>query len=470
MRPDALRLEDRLKTHQQKVQYSAEVNTRLQNIALYRQQTRLLAARRTSEWQNTLAEKQNWLKAHDQYRLWGSELAGWRGAFERLRRDEQQLAEWQQSIEVSQRKLQALPVSTLSLTAEEVSIYLPKQIAARPLHQKLALLHQQFHTLSKRKTEQNAEQKLLDKQITEREVQLEATRQRYKDRRQQEIAQAKIVDLEKRIQSLEAERDRLESGQPCPLCGSTEHPAVTEYQQLQPAESQQKLAALTFEVEALANQGAAIKGQLETQRQQREKIGLAQVQILEEEGELTAQWQQCCARLEITLSLEEDLNQWLGQQEQFEHSLRQLNERQVLEVQHQQFNMQYQQLKTAIGAQHNALMLSLEQAGLTVPERGEEAQWLDARLKESRHWQEEQALIPSYSCNLPRWNLFFRLCLMMVVHRHRSTKVSSLLRCKTGSISTAKAHVWTVSVIPCNNSCNRVKLNCLQLRFSLIPL
>lgn len=400
LRPDGLRLKERLKTHQQKVQYSLEVNTRLQHIALYRQQTRLLADKRASELQSTLAEKQNWLKTHDQYRLWGSELAGWRGSFERLKRDEQQLVEWQKSIEVSQRKLQALPPCTLSLTAEEVSVYLQKQVAARSLHQKLALLHQQFHALNKRKTELSAEQQQLDKQIAEQENQLNATRQRYKNIRQQESAQAKIVDLEKRIQSLETERARLESGQPCPLCGSTEHPAVMAYQQIQPDESQQQLAALTLEVEALANQGAAIKGQLETRHQQRGKTERVLAQIQEEEGTLTAQWRQCCHDLEITLSLEEDISQWLDKQQQYEHSLRQLNERQQLEAQHQQLNLQFQQLKTAISSQHNALMVSLEKAGLTCPESGEEAQWLDARQKESHHWQEEQNQVPQLQLQL----------------------------------------------------------------------
>ena len=400
LRPDALRLEDRLKTHQQKVQYSLEVNTRLQSIALYRQQTRLLADKRVSELRDILTEKKNWLKAHDQYRLWGSELAGWRGSFERLRRDEQQLAEWQKSIEVSQRKLQSLPLSSLSLTADEVSVYLQKQMTARPLHQKLALLHQQFHALNKRKTELTTEQQQLDKQITEQETQLNATRQRYKSVRQQEIAQAKIVDLEKRIQSLESERARLESGQPCPLCGSTEHPAVSAYQQIQPAESQQQLAALTQEVEALANQGAALKGQLETQHLQRGKTERVLTQIQEEEAELTVQWQQCCGALEITLSLDEDISQWLGKQEQYEHSLRKLNERQQLEAQHQQLNLQYQQLKTVISDQHHTLMASLENTGLTRPESGEETQWLDARQQESHHWQEQQALVPQLQLQL----------------------------------------------------------------------
>lgn len=400
LRPDWLRLQDRLKTHQQTIKHATEVNARLQHIALRRQQTRLLADKRARELQATLTQKRNWLKTHDKYRLWSNELASWRGTFERLRRDEQQLVEWQHSLQASQHKLQTLPTTTLSLTAEEVSTDLQKQIAARPLHQQLAMLQQQFHALNKRKAEQQTEQQQLDKLIIERETQLESIRQHYKVVRQQHSALSKVVDLERRIHSLEAERVRLESGQPCPLCGSKEHPAVLAYQQIQPDESQQQLTALTAEVENLAKQGASMKGQLEAQHQQREKLRLALAQIQEEENELTGRWQQCCNTLAINLTREEDISQWLSQQEQYEYSLRQLHERQVLEAQHQQLTQQYQQLNNAVNAQRQTLTASLEQAGLTRPEYGEEAQWLNDRQKESRLWQEEQDQLPQLQLQL----------------------------------------------------------------------
>lgn len=400
LRPDWLRLQDRLKTHQQTLRQHVEVNTRLQDIALRRQQTHLLAAERSLELQRTLSQKQAWLKTHDQYRLWSSELAGWRGTFERLRRDEQQLAQWQQDIKASHHKLQALPPSTLTLTAEEVSVHLQKYIATRPQYQHLALLHQQFYALSKRKTELLSDQQTLGKQITERETQLNSTRQHYKHVRQQESALEKIVDLERRIHSLEAERTRLESGQPCPLCGSIEHPAVIAYQQLQPDESQQQLTALKHEVARLAEQGAAMKGQLDTQRQQAEKLALTLSQIQHEEMSLTTQWQQGCNALQITLTLQDDVSQWLSQQEQYEQSLRQLNERHVLEAQYQQLNQQYQQLDTAVSFQHASLKATLEQLGLIRPDSGEEAQWLDMRQQESRQWQEQQEQLPHLQLQL----------------------------------------------------------------------
>lgn len=400
LRPDGLRLQDRLKAHQQTVKHASDVNDRLQHIALRRQQTRCLADERARDLQSILAQKQTWLRTHDQYRQWGSELAGWRGIFERLQRDEQQLTVLQQTMQRCHSQLQALPPASLTLTADEVNTHLQEHIAARPRYQQLALLHQQHLALNQRQTEQRSEQQSLDKQITEREGQLASTRQHYKVLRQQEIALANVVDLEKHIHSLKAERDRLQSGQPCPLCGSAEHPAVSAYQQIEPDKSQQQLTALTREVAALAEQGAAMKGQLDTQHQQREKLHQSLEKIQAEASGLAAHWQQCCADLQITLRLEENVSQWLSHQEQYEHSLRQLQERQLLEAQYQQLSQQYQQLHSTVNDQHNALTHSLEHVGLICPDRGAESHWLEARQKESLAWQEQHAQLPQLQLQL----------------------------------------------------------------------
>jgi exonuclease SbcC len=43
-----------------------------------------------------------------------------------------------------------------------------------------------------------------------------------------------LCELEDRIHSLETERARLQPGHACPLCGSTTHPAIAEYQAIVP--------------------------------------------------------------------------------------------------------------------------------------------------------------------------------------------------------------------------------------------
>jgi len=55
--------------------------------------------------------------------------------------------------------------------------------------------------------------------------------------------QEKIMNLEKSIKSYEADRAKLSPGDECGLCGSTEHPFVTEYRQTDVSQSEQEVEA-----------------------------------------------------------------------------------------------------------------------------------------------------------------------------------------------------------------------------------
>ncbi len=61
----------------------------------------------------------------------------------------------------------------------------------------------------------------------------------------QELADVRtICEQEARIKDLESQRARLQSGQPCPLCGSTTHPAIAAYQALELSANQTRRDAL----------------------------------------------------------------------------------------------------------------------------------------------------------------------------------------------------------------------------------
>ncbi len=65
----------------------------------------------------------------------------------------------------------------------------------------------------------------------------------------QQLADVKtICEQEARIKTLKAQRAQLQAGQPCPLCGSTSHPAVEAYQALEPGVNQARLLTLEKEV------------------------------------------------------------------------------------------------------------------------------------------------------------------------------------------------------------------------------
>lgn len=394
LRPDWQRLQELQATLQNTRVQSEEVNTRLHQATVRRQQTRQAAASQAAKLAHENSELQAWLKTHDRYRLWGAELAGWRMAFNQQQRDASQLQTLQRDIETSQKKLELLPAVELTLTADEVSTHLQATITARPLRQQLAALQPQLASLHKRKIQQQQDITALEKQITQGDVELALKRQQYKERRQHESDLEKVCELEMRIVSLEAERAHLQPDQPCPLCGSTQHPAVADYQAIQPGENQQRLAALKREVASLAEAGFAMKGQLDTLRSQRENLVVAIKTLDEEEKALRLRWQQLCASLQLALKPEDDLQQWLESEEKREQQLHQLSQRIVLEEQLARTRLQHSKLAAEAAAQRVTLNSVLENAGLQHPAHGEEHSWLEQRQQESQSWQQRNEQLP----------------------------------------------------------------------------
>ncbi|MCT4714516.1 exonuclease subunit SbcC [Enterobacteriaceae bacterium H18W14] len=394
LRPHWQRLQEQ-QTALQSTQVQADkVNARLQQATQRRQQTRLFAAHQSAKIVEETTRLQEWLKTHDRFRLWGAELAGWRMAFNQQQRDTGQLQTLQRDIIASQQKLQALPPANLTLNADEVSAHLQAIVTARPQRQQLATLQPQLVSLLRRKNQQQQEIAALNQLLVSGEAELTLKRQQYKDKRKHADDLEKICELERRIVSLEAERARLQPEQPCPLCGSTQHPAVAEYQALQAGENQQRLSVLQQEVSALAEQGSAARALLEAQRQQHAKLTTEIKALDEEESALRARWQQLCATLQLALMPEDDLNQWLENEELREQQLNQLSQRIVLEEQLAKAQLQYARLESEIASERNDLSAALEKAGLQHPAHGEENSWLAQRLQESHQWQQHHEQLP----------------------------------------------------------------------------
>ncbi|GAB1438887.1 AAA family ATPase [Providencia sp.] len=100
--------------------------------------------------------------------------------------------------------------------------------------------------------------------------------------------------LEQKIVSLESERQQLIAGQPCPLCGSTEHPAVKDYQSIELSETQQQLIELTQKLDNLKQHHAGLVSLLATQNQRlSENAELQQKSIVQLEA-LNQNWKQTC--------------------------------------------------------------------------------------------------------------------------------------------------------------------------------
>ncbi|VFS59989.1 Nuclease sbcCD subunit C [Raoultella planticola] len=298
-----------------------EVNTRLQDRLRLRAGIRLAASRQMTRLQDTHHALNLWLKEHDSYRQWGNSLAGWRAVFQQQARDAQQQNAVQQSLAETTRKLSELPPAALTLDADQVTASLAQHAAARPLRQQLSTLHSRLLPLRQRQQQlQTAEQARREEQ-EKLETTLAQRRLAYKEKHQQFSDVKAICELEARIVGLEEERARLQPGSPCPLCGSSEHPAVAQYRALEPGVNQARRDSLEREVKQLTEEGAQLRGQLEALLKQQVKEKEELDSLLQQEQALTSQWQTTVSGLHCELQPQDDIPGWLAAQQESEQQL-----------------------------------------------------------------------------------------------------------------------------------------------------
>ncbi|MFT7233736.1 MAG: exonuclease SbcC [Cyclobacteriaceae bacterium] len=95
----------------------------------------------------------------------------------------------------------------------------------------------------------------------------------------------RIVELEKEIKNFAKEREKLTKGEPCNLCGSTEHPFVENYQNLGESISHKELELRKNEVETITEVGMKFQNRLEILANQ---IQQHNIRISELDQELTS--------------------------------------------------------------------------------------------------------------------------------------------------------------------------------------
>ncbi|EOL9009151.1 exonuclease subunit SbcC [Cronobacter sakazakii] len=365
-----------------------EVSVRLQESQQRRREIRQAAAQQAQAQTAELTQLGQWLAEHDRFRLWSSELAGWRAVLAQQKRDRDQLRALNETLDATRRKRDALPDAGLTLSPEDAAQALTKLNEQRPLRQQLATLQSSFTPLTRRKARLQETNSALQTQIQHAEQLLAQKRQDYKTK-QQEVERAKAVcDLEQRIASLVEERARLQPGSPCPLCGATEHPAVEAYQALKPDASRLRLAQLEQEKEQLGTEGAALRGQLDALMKQRQQQESEAASLLEEEQALTSQWQTLCAAAGLTQAPGDDLTPWLEEQTRREQQLHLLRERQMLEATLEGTQRQVTSLEAAWQTQQAALRDQLDAFALPAPDPDNPAPWFAEREEEARRWQQ----------------------------------------------------------------------------------
>ncbi|MEQ4675740.1 AAA family ATPase [Providencia vermicola] len=252
--------------------------------------------------------------------------------------------------------------------------------------------HSQQHTdLQQQSSQTQKERELIESQINELAPRIKLTNEKYQ--------------LEQKIVSLEQERQQLVSGKPCPLCGSTEHPAVQTYQSIHLSETQQQLIHLTEQLDHLKQQQTKLATLCETQQLRHKEQSQQLQQTTAHLDSLVHNWKKICEQaLTPELALNEqavtafinELTTKLTQQQKITHEFTTLER-------------EYQQAKQL---QHDQqTYLSQQQAGLSLVEERlkyqtqlfDESQRELAQLQQRKNEQTEQfqTALVHFDLNLP---------------------------------------------------------------------
>ncbi|MEH0870695.1 exonuclease subunit SbcC [Serratia liquefaciens] len=263
----------------------------------------------------------------------------------------------------------------------------------RPVRQQLFTLSSLFGQVSERLEQQRKEFTARQTQLSELEKQLEETRQQYKQQKAHQTDVEKALELEQRIVSLEAERARLQTGEPCPLCGSSEHPAIEQYQAVKPSETALRLADMRVKTEALYTQGTELRTRCESLKEQLQR---QQHLIGQDEQQLAAhrqQWQTLSTPLAFDFDLQDTarLSQWLSDCDNEERQA------QAGLLQHEQAAQAVQQAKDRLAALQTQQQQAQQEKALLderfklLEKSHAEAQSQQQRLQQQRQ-EAEQAL------------------------------------------------------------------------------
>ena len=429
------------------------------------------AAQRDS-LQATLAEQQQWRAAQGSLPQWGASLALWQERFGQLTQRESALETLgaqqrqqrgtlaQQQAELVRLTQQAEPLSQAERQAAsalqaadralaELEQTHPTQAlharlaqfeANRPLRQQLAVLASQWTPLQQQIAQRQQRLADLEKRVQQDDDALNALRAAFAREKASLADIKKICELEQHIADLSAYRARLAPEQPCPLCGSCQHPAVERYAALELSENQRRLAEQEQQVEALREQGIktgeALKQAKAEQLRLRDELA-AETQRLDT---LHQQWQALQSELALTFAAGDSaaLEAWQQQQSHEEQQLQQLARQQESaarlrqqardeHLQHQQKLQQHQQQlqlaqQTLTNLQESAATLAqrldqeerdwrqrsdalhqeLADAGLALPDREARDGWLHQQQQRWLRWNQSEQLLATLQPQLAR--------------------------------------------------------------------
>lgn len=227
------------------------------------------------------------------------------------------------TLEAQSRQQSALEAQSPLATQRQ---QLANLVELRPARLKLATLLPLYQQVTQRLTRQQQEFITRQGELAECETRLNAAREQFKQQKQQLADVEKILAQEQHIVSLEAERARLQTGCACPLCGSTTHPSIQEYQSVSVSSTQQRRDKLKEETETLQTTGTELRTRTEALKEQQQRLQQAIEQDSKQQADYLAQWQTARPALSPTVSLQdaETLQIWLRESDRQEQQSQQI--------------------------------------------------------------------------------------------------------------------------------------------------
>ncbi len=202
-------------------------------------------------------------------------------------------------------------------------------------------LSSHWSILTDEQTHKSHTQIQLQQSIGKRQSNVSALRKQYQDKKQTLKDVQMLLEQERQIADLTAQRDKLRPDEPCPLCGSTTHPLVENYRTINLSDTEQRQQTLQQELETIKGQGDEVNNKIRHEELQLEELNRRLHQINEELAPLMRRWQLLLGELAVNLTIgdTQGLEQWCQQHEQRLTQLTaQLN-------QHQQLSQALQQAK-----------------------------------------------------------------------------------------------------------------------------
>ncbi|WP_111979712.1 AAA family ATPase [Algibacillus agarilyticus] len=267
-------------------------------------------------------------------------------------------------------------------------------------------------------TELQQQQEDNTKLLAQKNIELINKRAEYKQQKQHCDDLTNLVKREQQIQSLEAERAKLQPEEQCPLCGSTEHPAIDEYAAINVSENQQRLQHLEQTVESLKDSGLALKEQVNALEKSQLQLADQQQKQQQEQTDRQQDWQQQCEALNTLLLITEPDSLAKYQQANLQQK-QQLHQQQAALQQalkqQAQAKQEYNQAQTILNNLQHALALSQQTSDNAAQQVDKDKQqykqlheqlWqpLLATLTAMLHFITEPELLKSVQTNIAQLN------------------------------------------------------------------